>query len=127
MPVAVERLPLKLTPDPSRVIMRFFGTGNDERVREVVGRVLAIAEAQVGDLLNDLHRNVRPKHPRLFEVFAEHFEMIRGVVPADPEPTESRRLLLGACFTMEYALESAALFNPSIVPAIRQEGVPEGS
>ena len=28
---------------------------------------------------------------------------------------------------MEYALESVALFNPSIVPALRQDGVPAGS
>src|SRR5262249_1170613 len=28
---------------------------------------------------------------------------------------------------MEYALESVALFNPSIVPALRQDGVPDGS
>ena len=28
---------------------------------------------------------------------------------------------------MDYALESVALFNPSIVPAIMQDGVPEGS
>ena len=41
--------------------------------------------------------------------------------------SRSRRLLLGACFSMEYALESVALFNPSIVPALRQDGVPPGS
>jgi predicted GH43/DUF377 family glycosyl hydrolase len=28
---------------------------------------------------------------------------------------------------MEYAIESVALFNPSIVPALNQDGVPEGS
>ncbi len=43
---------------------------------------------------------------------------------ADPIPSA---ILLGACFTMEYALESVALFNPSIVPALRQDGVPSGS
>ena len=30
--------------------------------------------------------------------------------------SDSRRLLIGAYFTGEYAVESAALFNPSIVP-----------
>src|SRR5262249_963223 len=40
------------------------------------------------------------------------------------EPSLCRRRLIGAYFTMEYALESVALFNPSIVPAIDQEGVP---
>ena len=36
-------------------------------------------------------------------------------------------LYIGACFTMEYAIEAVALFNPSIVPALHQEGVPAGS
>jgi hypothetical protein len=35
--------------------------------------------------------------------------------------------LIGACFTMKYAIESAALFNPSMVPAIDQSGLPPGS
>jgi predicted GH43/DUF377 family glycosyl hydrolase len=37
-----------------------------------------------------------------------------------------RQLLIGALFSGEYALESAALFNPSMVPHPDQSGVPEG-
>src|SRR5262249_19448440 len=57
----------------------------------------------------------------------EHYELIRETIPSDTRLTEARRFLLGACFTMEYALESVALFNPSIVPTLRQDGVPAGS
>ena len=96
MPVAVERLPLKLTPDPSRVIMRFFGTGNEKRVRDIINRVLRFSESEVEDLLTELGRTFCPKHARLFDVFAEHYDMIRGAVPEGAKPTESRRLLLGA-------------------------------
>ena len=39
---------------------------------------------------------------------------------------DKRRMLIGAYFTMEYAVEAAALFNPSIVPAINQMGLPPG-
>lgn len=127
MSVTVERLPLKLTPDPSRVIMRFFGTGNDKRVRDIIGRVMTFPETQVENLLEELDRSFRSKHESLIEVFAEHYEMIREAVSDGFELTKSRQLLLGACFTMEYALESVALFNPSIVPALRQDGLPEGS
>ena len=42
---------------------------------------------------------------------------------ADP----NRRLLIGSYFTMEYSIESAALFNPSIVPHINQRNLPEGA
>ena len=41
--------------------------------------------------------------------------------------THTRKLLIGALFSGEYALESAALFNPSIVPHPDQEGVPAGA
>src|SRR5438105_3197035 len=127
MPIPIERLALRLAPDPGRVIMRFFGTGNMERAQAIIRRVLAFSEAEVEALLAGLDRDFRPKHEKLFEVFAEHYEMIRGSVPGDAVLSQSRQLLLGACFTMEYALESVALFNPSIVPALRQEGVPAGS
>ena len=35
-------------------------------------------------------------------------------------------MLIGALFSGEYALESAALFNPSIVPHPDQSGAPDG-
>ena len=38
----------------------------------------------------------------------------------------ARELLIGALFSGEYALESSALFNPSIVPHPDQSDVPEG-
>ena len=37
-----------------------------------------------------------------------------------------KRLLLGAFFTKEYSIESAALFNPSIVPHPDQQGLQQG-
>ncbi|MCX7011991.1 MAG: glycoside hydrolase family 130 protein, partial [Candidatus Sumerlaeota bacterium] len=40
---------------------------------------------------------------------------------------EETRLLIGACFTKEYSVESAALFNPSIVPHPDQSGLAAGS
>ena len=125
--IDVEYLPLKLEPDPSRVIMRFFGGGNVNRARDVMNRVLKYPESEVDRLVAGLAADFEPKHPRLFEAFDEHYERIRENLPEGTELTGSRRRLLGACFTMEYALESVALFNPSIVPALRQDGVPEGS
>ena len=35
--------------------------------------------------------------------------------------------MIGACFTMDYAIEAAALFNPSMVLAVDQADVPPGS
>ena len=43
------------------------------------------------------------------------------------ELSESRKLLLGATFTNEYAIEGAALCNPSIVAHPDQTDMPAGS
>ena len=45
----------------------------------------------------------------------------------DGEISEPRRLLIGSYFLAEYSLESAALFNPSIVPHPDQTGLPTGA
>ena len=45
----------------------------------------------------------------------------------DRSLSTARRLLIGALFSGEYALESAALFNPSIVPHPDQSGLEPGA
>jgi predicted GH43/DUF377 family glycosyl hydrolase len=127
MPVAVTRLPLQLKPDPTRVISRLFCPGDVKRTQEIVARVQAFPEDEVENLLAGLARDFRSHHEDLLGVFADHFEEIRASIPAEPIPSRARQLLIGAYFTMDYALESAALFNPSIVPAIVQDDVPPGA
>jgi predicted GH43/DUF377 family glycosyl hydrolase len=129
MSVPVTRLPMQLTPDSSRVITRLFYPGDTKRIQSIIDRVLAFPETDIASLLEELKRGFSCKHPDLFEVFTEHFELVRGNIPSEAESTlsEARKLYLGACFTMEYAIEAVALFNPSIVPALHQEDVPSGS
>ena len=45
MRLAVERKPIKVYPDPKRVIARFFFNGND-RAKEVIERVITISEEE---------------------------------------------------------------------------------
>ena len=129
MPVRVIQLPMSLTPDPARVITRFFCPGDQKRVREIVDRALNIPEQETEELAAELERTFGSKHPDLAEVFAEHFEQVRAAIPVESKLSEARRLFIGACFTMEYAIEAVALFNPSIVPALDsvQKGLPPGS
>jgi len=127
MSVHVRRLPIQLLPDASRVITRYFGLGEENRVRDVVGRILAVPEPTVAVLVANLERDFRPIHPDIDGIFLEHYEAVKHHVPIDGPISDGRRKLIGACFTMEYAIESAALFNPSMVPAIDQTNVPPGS
>jgi predicted GH43/DUF377 family glycosyl hydrolase len=127
MPVYVTRLPLQLNPDPQRVISRLFCPGDIKRSRDIFARVEAFPEEEVERLLAGLERDFRRQHADVLGVFAEHYEEIRTMIGASTAISRSRQLLLGAYFTMDYALESVALFNPSIVPAIIQDDVPQGS
>src|SRR3974377_958989 len=52
---------------------------------------------------------------------------MRSHLLTDQPLRENRRLLMGAYFTQEYALESAALFNPSMVWHPDQSGLEPGS
>ncbi|MCB1210815.1 MAG: glycoside hydrolase family 130 protein, partial [Verrucomicrobiales bacterium] len=55
------------------------------------------------------------------------FEKVQAAVFTQRPLTRSRQLLIGALFSGEYALEAAALFNPSIVPHPDQSDVPPGA
>src|SRR5262249_3429885 len=66
-------------------------------------------------------------HQRTREFFLHRFEQVRKHLLTDRPISESRRLLIGSYFTQEYALESAALFNPSMVWHPDQSGLPSGS
>ena len=127
MPVTVTRLPIQLLPDPKRVITRLFLPGEENRIRDIIARLLALPEADAETILANLESSFRPVHPQIDDVFLKHFESVRHCVPAHAKVNDRMQRLIGACFTMEYAIESAALFNPSMVPAIDQAGLPVGS
>jgi hypothetical protein len=122
-----KRLPIELRPDSSRVITRFFGPGDENRIRDIIARVLAIPEAAVVTLLANLERDFGPIHANIDDVFRENYATVKHHVVNHGAVSEVRRRFIGACFTMEYAIESAALFNPSMVPAIDQSNVQPGS
>jgi len=65
------------------------------------------------------------RHADLEGSWLRHFHSIRAYLP-HRALSEKRRLVLGAYFTGEYAVESVALFNPSMVPHPDQTNVAEG-
>jgi predicted GH43/DUF377 family glycosyl hydrolase len=67
------------------------------------------------------------RHEKILDFFRERFEFVRPFLLTDQKLSESRELLIGAYFTHEYSLESAALFNPSIIPHPDQTDLPKGA
>lgn len=122
----VRRLPVRLTSDPKHTITRFFWLG-PARAKRVVERVMRLNEEQTADLLAQTMQDFDHLHVELADVFLNHYEEAAQHVDMPAPLTADRKRLIGAYFTLEYAFASAAMFNPSMAPAINQQGVEPGS
>ena len=123
----VNRLPIRLEPDPTRVIGRRFIPGGEARIRGIIERILAIPEARLDPIIEGLRHRFAGRHIDGAGIVDDSYDAVRQYVPKEQTVSHSRKRLIGACFTMEYAIEAAALFNPSMVPAMDQSGVPAGA
>jgi predicted GH43/DUF377 family glycosyl hydrolase len=123
----VKRTGIILKPTNSRVVIRPFDITNENRIEKIIARVTALPEPEVEGLLGKVMREFRERHQRTREFFLHRFDQVRKHLLTDQPISESRQLLIGAYFTQEYALESAALFNPSMVWHPDQSGLPDGS
>ena len=127
MSIHVKRTSTILKPDQSRVLLRPFSPGDSQRIGRIIARIMSLPEDRVGLLLDEVSAEFSQRHQRIPELFLERFEKVRGLLLTDAELSEQRQLLIGAYFLAEYSLESAALFNPSIVPHPDQSEVPSGA
>jgi predicted GH43/DUF377 family glycosyl hydrolase len=124
--ISVRRTAVALRPDQGRVLIRPFVPGDEERTRGILTRILAFPEAEVVALTEEVLTSFGTRHPDIDSVFGERFAHVSHLLPPDASVSESRKLLIGSYFVCEYSLESAALFNPSIVPHPDQTGAPPG-
>ena len=113
-------------PDNKRVVVRPFISTDPNLVRNIIGRALSLSEAEVEAELAGVRTDFCERHIDLDKSWLRHFEMVKLHLQLDVPISETRRLYIGALFSGEYALESAALFNPSIVAHPDQSGVAEG-
>ncbi len=121
---------VELRPDPTRVVTRFFVPGRedvgpgDSRAAPVIERLLELDERDVELALAEMDVRFSGRHRDLHRVFREHAEMVTSRLDPASAVSPARRQLLGAAFTHEYAIEGAALCNPSAVmlPAATTDG-----
>lgn len=125
--LSVRRLPVTLTSDIRRVITRFFDPGGEARICSVVDRVNSLSGGQVDRLLDEVLAKFRTRHVNIASVFDENYRTAMTMMGRSDDLSHNRRLLIGSYLTAEYSIESAALFNPSIVPHHNQRNVPDGA
>ena len=129
MGIQVIRKEIYFRPDSKRVLARFFNL-SDERKEKVFRRVLGLSKEQTEDALNQLLRNFVRRHRSVVEIWTKNFEKAFESIRAEDllgySYSQKQKLVIGAYFTMEYSIESAAFFNPSIVESPDQTQLNEG-
>lgn len=123
----MRRHDLALLPRSERVILRAFIPSSPQRIAAVLGRALALSEEETDEELSRLHREFDGRHFDIDRQWLDTYAKVAGHVFTQRPLSHARQLLIGALFSGEYALESAALFNPSIVPHPDQDELPDGS
>ena len=142
MSITVKRNDIRFNPDPTRIISRFHLPIGNERIWSIIDRVLGLSDEEVDLTLNNVLRNFSKRHRNISKIFENNFKHVKLIIndmdfqsmdsplikkiqelniilqhlTDNHEPKSKRRkLLIGSYFTMEYSIESAAFFNPSIV------------
>ena len=116
------KLDIELQPDPSRTVIRpfdfgypaAFADGREPRPEVVADRIRALDGAMRARMRDLILEPLRERHHNAEQVLLRRFDGVRDEI-GDGEFDRDGRLLIGAYFSQEYAFESAALFNPSIV------------
>jgi predicted GH43/DUF377 family glycosyl hydrolase len=124
--IKIRRHETSLLPECARVILRPFIPGEPWRIKGIIARTLALTDQQVSEELELIRHQFESRHLDIEPVLLSNFHRIEEHLESGKILSHEQRLLIGALFSGEYALESAALFNPSIVPHPDQKGVPSG-
>jgi predicted GH43/DUF377 family glycosyl hydrolase len=123
----IKRIDKKFNPDHSRVIVKPHVPKGDERIERIIMRVLNLSEEKVNEILGRVVMSFSDRHKNIWDAFDTNFNEIKRYIPENIQMSNNRRALLGAYFSMEYSIQSAAFFNPSIVAHPDQSGLPEGN
>ena len=107
------------------MIARFRSNGYERSVA-LITNILALPEKQKRQALLQVLRDYSKRHRSVSSIFEKHFGMLSEVTTGlDTEFNFGieEKLLIGAYFTMEYSIEAAAFFNPSIIEHLDQSEI----
>lgn len=123
----VKRRKIKIVGDNSRVITLPHIPSKIPRINNIIKEVLKLSEEEAEQQLEETLFLFADRHRNLKKLLMRHYDRVSEYVIDKETINNTQKLLIGAFFTMEYSIESAALFNPSIVPHPDQSLLPKGS
>jgi predicted GH43/DUF377 family glycosyl hydrolase len=123
----VKRKANKIVGDTSRVITRLHLPHDRHRISKIIQRIMSLPDTAAKNLIAQIMIDFSGRHEDIGHIFERHLNEVKDYLPRDAMLSDVQRALIGAYFTKEYSIESAALFNPSIVPHPDQSHLKEGS
>jgi predicted GH43/DUF377 family glycosyl hydrolase len=123
----VKRKAIKIVGDTSRVITLLHLPDDRHRISKVIQRIMNSPDTAAENLIAQIMVDFSGRHEDIGHIFEQHLIAVKGYLPRDTKLSDVQRALIGAYFTKEYSIESAALFNPSIVPHPDQSHLKKGS
>ena len=112
----VKRKAIKIVGDTSRVITRLHVPDEKHRIDRIIQRILRLPAAAAEKLMMQIMKDFAGRHENIGHIFELHLTAVKDYLPRGAMLSDVQKALIGAYFTKEYSIESAALFNPSIVP-----------
>ncbi|MEJ5352553.1 MAG: glycoside hydrolase family 130 protein [Melioribacteraceae bacterium] len=113
-----------LKPNINRVILRPFEPFNKERIKKIINRIYDLSELEVEQEFERVKKLYSYRHKDIEKFFIRRYNEVKKYGPQNTNISEIKKLLIGSYFSNEYSLESAALFNPSMVWHPDQSGLP---
>lgn len=120
--VQVKRTDIKIMANPARVLPLFLKFKDKDRVLKIISNVVSLDELKVEKTLDQIFQEFESRHINFRDILLDHYHTIANKINIKDGLTLSRKYLIGAYFTKEYSIESAALFNPSITVHPEQNG-----
>lgn len=126
MQISINRSNYTFSPDSSRVIARFLSL-DDKRSADIIRKVLAMPEKEVTMAMYQVLRGYSQRHRNISRIFEHNFTKLAPIFNQievnEEDLSATQKTLIGSYFTMEYSIESAAFFNPSIIEDPDQSGI----
>jgi predicted GH43/DUF377 family glycosyl hydrolase len=88
---------------------------------------MSLPDTAADNLIAQIMVDFSGRHEDIGHIFERHLNEVGNYLPRDTPLSNVQKALIGAYFTKEYSIESAALFNPSIVPHPDQSHLKNGS
>ena len=131
MSLEARDIDVELPADAGRVVGRLFLPGEDywpsrSRVDVISDRVAQLSDADTERQAAAIVADFSTRHGEIEKILKAHAVHALATIGEEPPSNEAEQIVLGACFTSEYAVEGAALCNPSLAPHPDQSGLEPG-